>query len=154
MVTCNGQWCVRLPYGAMLRNTIDSFMAIIRHFEVARETGGDGCQRALWVILREAFSTWRQNSSPKTIHFDNHLPWSPAQPQRGELWGCWGNWIKFRPQSNPTVQFDTTQKQSIWSYSQRVPRAWTCLIRLANFQDCQSCSSRIRAFYRWATLTM
>ena len=60
MVTCNGQWFVRLPYGAMLRNTIDSFMAIIRHSEVARETGGDGCQRALWVILREAFSTWRQ----------------------------------------------------------------------------------------------
>ena len=77
MVTCNGQWCVRLPYGAMLRNTIDSFMAIIRHFEVARETGGDGCQRALWVILREAFSTWRQIRPPKQCTLTTISPGLP-----------------------------------------------------------------------------
>ena len=47
MVTCNGQWCVRLPYGAMLRNTIDSFMAIIRHFEVAEETGLNFVHKAI-----------------------------------------------------------------------------------------------------------
>ena len=115
---------------------------------------GRGLSTCIVSYFKGSIFNMAANSSPKTMHFDNHLPWSPAQPQRGELWGCWGNWIKFRPQSNPTVQFDTTQKQSIWSYSQRVPRAWTCLIRLANFQDCQSCSSRIRAFYRWATLTM
>ena len=77
MVTCNGQWCVRLPYGAMLRNTIDSFMAIIRHFEVARETRGDGCQRALWVILREAFSTWRQIRPPKQCTLTTISPGLP-----------------------------------------------------------------------------
>ena len=65
MVTCNGQWCVRLPYGAGLRNTIDSFMAIVNHFEVARETGGDGCQSALWDCFKGSIFNMAANFVPQ-----------------------------------------------------------------------------------------
>ena len=54
-------------YGAGLHNTIDSFMAIIRHFEVARETGGDGCQSALWDCFKGSIFNMAANSSPKIV---------------------------------------------------------------------------------------
>ena len=81
MVTCNGQWCVGLLHGAGLRNTIDSFMAIIRHFKVARETEGDGCQSALWDCFKGSIFNMAANSSPKTVPQCTLTTMSPGLPR-------------------------------------------------------------------------
>ena len=45
--------------------------------------GRDGCQRALWDCLGDAFLTWRKIRPP--MHFDNHLDLVVScQPQSGE----------------------------------------------------------------------
>ena len=60
--------------------TIDSFMAIIRHFEVARETGGDGCQSALWDSFKGSIFNMAANSSPKIVPQCSLTTISPGLP--------------------------------------------------------------------------
>ena len=58
----------RIALWSSLGNTSDSFMAIIRHFEVARETGEMVVEVHCETVLRKAFSTWRQIGPPKQSH--------------------------------------------------------------------------------------
>ena len=60
----------RLPLSSIILSWTDG----IRHFEVARRPGRDGCQVHCGTVLGHAFSTWRKlrQNSP-TMHFDNQL---------------------------------------------------------------------------------
>ena len=59
-----------------LHSSWEPRLITIHQFEVARETEFEVVKVHCGTVLRDAFSTWGKNSSPKnspTMHFDNRL---------------------------------------------------------------------------------